>query len=341
MKIASFMPSGNGANVLHQQLAKFISGYRLLSYSPRMEYVPFVLPFFSLYGRKDAELIHASLDNGLFFHNSKAPLVVTAHNYMLDAEMRPYSSLVQRVHYATDLKCFVRRTVSLSDSIVCVSHFIADMVRQHHSSGDKTVVIPNGVDHRQFIDMKRRGEHNKKFRVLFSGNLTRRKGAQWLSPIASRLDRGVELHYTAGLRNYSEYATIANMFPVGYVLHSDMPALYNQYDALVLPTVREGLPLVALEAMACGLPVVATHCSSLPELIEEGKGGYLCDLGCPQQFAEAINVLASSPNLRMEMGAYNRNRIEENYTLDLMCSRYLELFEKTLLAFRRNGATNG
>ena len=82
--------------------------------------------------------------------------------------------------------------------------------------------------------------------------------------------------------------------------------------------------------MACGLPVVATDCSSLPELIDEGKGGFLCPLGDVDAFAEKINFLAENPQLRREMGEYNRAKVEKMFTLERMVAQYQELFDEVL-----------
>jgi glycosyltransferase involved in cell wall biosynthesis len=101
-------------------------------------------------------------------------------------------------------------------------------------------------------------------------------------------------------------------------------------DILLMPTVREGFGLAIAEAMACGLPVVASNCSAIPELIDEGKGGFLCPVGDVDAFAEKINLLADSPILRREMGNYNRAKVEKMFTLDRMASEYQELFEKVL-----------
>jgi len=92
--------------------------------------------------------------------------------------------------------------------------------------------------------------------------------------------------------------------------------------------VREGFGLGVAEAMACGLPVVATDCSFFPHLVEHGRGGFLCPAGDCRAFAEAVNLLASSPSLRAEMGAFNRARIEESFTLDRMVRSYAELFSE-------------
>ena len=58
-----------------------------------------------------------------------------------------------------------------------------------------------------------------------------------------------------------------------------MPERYGSMDILLMPSVREGFGLSIAEAMACGLPVVATNCSAIPELIDDGKGGFLCPPG--------------------------------------------------------------
>jgi len=80
--------------------------------------------------------------------------------------------------------------------------------------------------------------------------------------------------------------------------------------------------------MACGLPVVATNCSALPELIDDGKGGFLCGLGDVNEFAEKINLLAEAEGLRKEMGGYNRVKIESSFTLSQMVLKYKQLFDE-------------
>ncbi|HEU20093.1 MAG TPA: glycosyltransferase [Deltaproteobacteria bacterium] len=75
--------------------------------------------------------------------------------------------------------------------------------------------------------------------------------------------------------------------------------------------------------------MIASNCSAIPELVVEGKGGFLCPVGDVDAFAEKINFLAENAELRREMGAFNRARIEDNFTLELMLRKYQELFEET------------
>lgn len=73
-----------------------------------------------------------------------------------------------------------------------------------------------------------------------------------------------------------EAAGIEIMGTVPYVA---MPDLYRSVDALLLPIVREGDSLAVLEAISSGIPVIASDCSSLPERVTHGQGGYLCEIG--------------------------------------------------------------
>ncbi len=85
--------------------------------------------------------------------------------------------------------------------------------------------------------------------------------------IAARLNPGIVVHYTSGLGRSQLRPQASNLFDLGRIAWQNMPELYHAFDMLLSPTVREGLSLSVLEAMACGLPVVASNCSSLPELI--------------------------------------------------------------------------
>ncbi|MEI6610843.1 MAG: glycosyltransferase family 4 protein, partial [Deltaproteobacteria bacterium] len=135
---------------------------------------------------------------------------------------------------------------------------------------------------------------------------------------------------TRGLRGGFSLPDLANLKNLGRISIEDMPKLYRNCNILLFPSVREGFGLAAAEAMSCGIPVVATDCSSLPELIDDGKGGFLCPLGDVDAFADKIRYLAENSQLRREMGDYNRAKVEKMFTLDRMIGQYKELFEEVL-----------
>ena len=324
--IVSPLATGNGAYIVHKMLEQSIKDYRVLPYHPYRTLVP---PSLWSLGRKSKpNIIHTTPDYALFHKQKSVPLVVTFHNYVLDSFMRTYSSKLQNIHYQTDLKWFTKKAVNLANEITAVSQFTADLVKHELGVNQKIRVIYNGIDESSFTPSLGNTRANGEIKVLFSGNLSSRKGEQWLLPILNKLNTNVSILYTSGLRGAGALAGHPRLVNVGRVPYKDMPALYQSADILLFPTVREGFGLAAAEAMACGLPVVATNCSALPELIDDSKGGFLCCLGDVGGFADKINILAVNEVLRKEMGQYNRVRVEELFTLNRMVAEYQELFEK-------------
>lgn len=99
---------------------------------------------------------------------------------------------------------------------------------------------------------------------------------------------------------------------------ADVAALYAQADIAVLPSHREGLPKSLLEAMACGLPIVATDTSGCREVVAEGVNGLLVPVRDPRALADAILRLARDPALRARMGAAGRARVEREFAQEIV-----------------------
>jgi glycosyltransferase involved in cell wall biosynthesis len=327
-RIASPMATGNGAYVVHRSLEKLITGYQVVPYNPyRTLFPPSLIPI----GRQlKPALIHTTPDYAFFHAKKGVPLVLTFHGYTIDGYMRHYSSILQRIHYQTDLRWFTKIAIKLANEITAVSEYTADSIQRDLSLHQRPRVIYNGVDESIFIPNKGQGKPRKTMNVLFSGNLKKSKGAQWLVPILEKLSPNISILYTAGLRDHNGLPKHPRLVNVGRVEYKDMPSLYQSADILLFPTVREGFGLVAAEAMSCGLPVVATNCSSLPELIDNGKGGFLCGLGDVDDFSNKINLLADDAVLRKDMGDYNRAKVEQSFTLKRMVFEYQQLFEEVL-----------
>jgi len=109
-------------------------------------------------------------------------------------------------------------------------------------------------------------------------------------------------------------------------LRRDIPELLSQADALLLPSDWEGVPLVVLEAMAAGKPVVATKVGGVPELVEHGVTGFLVPPGDPGALAEAILQVASSGELRRQMGEAGWERVRERFDIRQTARAYGELY---------------
>jgi glycosyltransferase involved in cell wall biosynthesis len=326
------MAKGNGAYVVHKMIEEHLDGYKVCGYNPRWEYFPPALPF--LFRNSKPSLVHTTPDYAIFSRQKRVPLVLSFQNYVLDNWLRQYNSLIQNIHYASDLHLWTRLAVKNAQAITAVSIFTANLARNDLNIYQPIRIIYNGIDTDRFAPSKPKIT-GQVVRVFFSGNLTRRKGAHWLPEIAERLTNNVTIYYTHGLRTRNSIEKINKLKSVGKIPYQKMPALYRTMDILLHPSVREGFCLSILEAMACGLPIVASDCSSLPEQIDHEKGGFLCSVGDVDQFAERINQLADSPALRKEMGEYNRAKVEKYFTLERMVSEYRELFEQVLESSHR------
>lgn len=106
----------------------------------------------------------------------------------------------------------------------------------------------------------------------------------------------------------------------------ELPPYYASAKALLVPSAYEGLPLVVLEAMQCGLPVIATNVSGHPEAIRDGENGFLVDLDQPQEMAErAIRVL-QNPDLGRRLGRAAQETIAEHFGMARHLNEYLSLY---------------
>lgn len=326
MNIFSPMATGNGAFIVHKQLASCINGYSLRPYSPNLTFFP---PALALIGCKHPDIIHTVADYGLFFKKNNSKLILTFHNYVLDSFMRKHSSFLQRVHYRTDLKTFTKLSVRRASSLSAVSKFTAEIVKRDLGIEQDIRVIYNGIDESSFTPVKQKNT-KKILTVLFSGNISKRKGFDFIPRLLPFLNKNIRILYTTGLRSSRPVIDSDRIKCVGSVAHEGMPGLYQMADILIFPSVREGFGLSVAEAMSCGLPVVAFNSSSIPELIDHGLGGYLTDIHDAKKFAEYINILGESSRMRLQMGDYNRSKVEEKFTQSRMINNYQQYFEEIL-----------
>jgi colanic acid/amylovoran biosynthesis glycosyltransferase len=119
---------------------------------------------------------------------------------------------------------------------------------------------------------------------------------------------------------------------LGQRTRAEVVALLGDADVLVAPSVptaegkREGLPVVLIEAMAAGVPVVASHLSGIPELVEDGVTGLTVTPGDSTALADAIGRLAADPALRSRLAEAGRARVAADFDLDTNARRLIGLF---------------
>jgi len=106
----------------------------------------------------------------------------------------------------------------------------------------------------------------------------------------------------------------------------DAATLLNALDVFVMPSLNEGMGVAALEASAAGLPVVASAAGGLPEVVDQGRTGFLVEPGDPAMLAEAIVRLATDGKRRSALGAEGRKRALQHWSMELMSQRTLQLY---------------
>ena len=117
-------------------------------------------------------------------------------------------------------------------------------------------------------------------------------------------------------------------FP-GSIPHERLAAYYNAADVVVIPSFSESFGLVALEAMASGVPVVASRVGGLTVTVADGRTGYLVPWRCPEPFAEKIDLLLSNDALRRALGAAGVESVKE-YAWENVASALLDLYGEVL-----------
>lgn len=110
----------------------------------------------------------------------------------------------------------------------------------------------------------------------------------------------------------------------------DVPGLLSEIDIFVLSSIAEGMPGVLLEAMAAGLPVVATEVGGVNEVVSNGVTGLLVPAGSPLALSRALGTYVSDEALRVRHGSAGRNAVENGFDLNHMVSAYVELYDGLL-----------
>jgi alpha-maltose-1-phosphate synthase len=323
---------GSGVDIHTSRLAQALKRYgvdaEITWFSTYLQFAPFLLA--GVAPPPGTNIVHALSWSGYAFKRKNLPLVVSEQLDVLDPVYRPYKSNAQAAFHQTFVRRFMQKSFAVASAVTAVSQATATSLVQTLEF-DSAQVIGNFIDTEIFRPQNDAAGKSKTFRLLYVGNLTRRKGADLLSPIMSQLGAGFELRFTTGLRNGSVGHIPANMVSIGK-LNGDRTLVdaYQSCDALLFPSRLEGLPIAPLEAMACAKPVIAARASSMPEVIEDGVSGVLCEPNNVAHFVAAIQKLADSPKVLRELGVAARQRAEKLFSQAVVVPQYISLYEKLL-----------
>jgi glycosyltransferase involved in cell wall biosynthesis len=252
-----------------------------------------------------------------------------------------------------------RRHLRFMDHVVCVSDGQAEKVRNWCGvPASRASVIRNSARLAAF------GKHDPAARgrllgffpgsacvpsavVLAAGRLSPEKGFGVLVEAAATICHdhpgvGIVLFGEGVLRpelerRISELGLAGRLVMPGF--RTDLDSLIGAADVVVLPSFTEGLPNVALEASAAGVPVVATAVGGTPEAVLDGESGFLVPPGDPPSLAARVGELLADPFLRAQFGAAGRDRMRTAFTFESQAEAYLKLIDTLIRSTDTHSAT--
>lgn len=242
-----------------------------------------------------------------------------------------------------------RKSIAAADHIIAFTAEEKDnLVRIYGAQPDKVKVVPAGVDLTLFHPTDRDkaryqlglSRHAKV--LLFAGRLDPIKGVDILLGTVARLASISEIQLliiggdSAVGNEMARLGSVASRLGIddrvtflGTVEHERMPIFYAAADVCVVPSYHESFGLVALEALACGTPVVASRVGGLATIVRDGETGYLLDELSPEAFAQRLEVLLDNRELRQRMGVAACSSVTE-YTWSTVARQVLGIYEELI-----------
>lgn len=237
----------------------------------------------------------------------------------------------------------VTYSMNQSDGITAVSNYLREETLDHFEIDGDIAVIPNFIDTNRFRRLNSTTlkqelcpscekvlVHVSNFRPVKNAaqvveifhQLRQRGHAIKLLFVGDGPDRMPAEHLARKLGVYSEIRFMGKQEAVEEIL--------SIADVFVMPSGSETFGLAALEAMACGVPVVASNIGGLPELVKDGDTGFLCPLNDIDAFANQIETILLDDDLQHRMGAAARKRAVEEFATERIIPAYESFYEQTL-----------
>lgn len=277
----------------------------------------------------------------LFFKllNPKVPFLLTLQ------EGDPISYIKHRARFVYPL---FKMIFTKADMIQAISNYLVDFGRNMGFKGP-AVMIPNGVDYLRFSSNtavpENRSEIKKNMGVRDDGivlvttsRLVKKNAAD--DVIRSLTSLPSNVHFvilgTGPDRNVLEQLAkkenvASRVHFIGFVSHEDMPLYLHASDIFIRPSLSEGMGNSFIEAMAAGLPVIATPVGGIPDFLKDGKTGIFCEVNNPKSIAEKVNTLITDRRLREKLISNASKMAREKYDWNLIAKDMKEkVFEQIL-----------
>lgn len=237
----------------------------------------------------------------------------------------------------------------ISRHIVVANHVRNWMITQLKICSQKIFMISNGINIEEFSPFRRNGL-KEEFRktlgisekqpvIVFTGRFSPEKQPLYFVKIAHSIlkitynqkNTATFLMIGDGELKYEIRKTITKLSLQKHIkllgAHNDIRPYLSCADFMILPSLVEGLPIIGLEAMAMGVPIIASNVPGWQELITDGENGFLVPLNNKEMFVEIALSLIENPQLRNTIGYKARQTIVNQYTLTEMINKYVNTFE--------------
>ncbi len=293
--------------------------------------------FKSLESELDIVHIHSPLPPPIKTAN---PVILTIHTPMLSdnnyIKIKSAYSLLTKISARFISFPLELKHIKSSKIITTVSESVAQELKEYGLNSDEIYILSNGVDEKIFYPNKREFKNNK-INILYAGRIDREKGVFDLIECAKSIcnQRSDVSFIIAGygrdinkMKQKIKKIRLEEKFKfLGQIKKNQMIKLYQNSSLFILPSYHEGLPTVLLEAMSCGLPIIATDVRGNRELISDGENGLLIPPNDPKKMAETIINLLEDEKLIERLGKNARKTIIENYTWDKVYNNFLKCYE--------------
>ncbi len=235
-------------------------------------------------------------------------------------------------------KSALRRT----DILTAISTFLLKRAERNGFSG-KSVLVPNGVDLKIFSEhfddavkeeMKKKvGKNAGDVLLVTVGRLTHKNGTDDLIRCLPALSKHIRLIIIGKGDDRVKLEKLAASLDVrervnflGFVPYEEIPKYLSVCDIFIRPSRSEGFGNAFIEAMASGLPVIATPVGGIPDFIDDRSTGLFCAPDSPQSIAQAIEVILGDPALKMAMVEKARARVVDRYNWDFIAQEMKAVF---------------
>lgn len=236
---------------------------------------------------------------------------ISAAARIMDAEKERYPDLAST--YIRPAESIIRRSIKEvreADYIFAPSNYVTDTLLPLGVNPDRILHIPYGVDLDMFTPSA--PESIPPFRILFAGRISMAKGVFYLLEAVRRAKLpGAQVVLLGNVLGDGEWLSeYQDLFVhISHLPHQEIPKIFAQAHIYVMPSLHEGSNISTYEAMASGLPVIAT--SNSGSVVRDGVDGFIVPIRDADKLRERIETLFNDPELRASMGDAGANRVAD------------------------------